>query len=137
MFFFKKQWYNLHDMIQWVMQCRRNTWTRWVVTRGTHEHRRPILIYICCDKRYYIMLYTSPWSIRLGLSWGDEGITPPQAFHRSCNGICSIIKSKFNTDREQLTKWINIHSSLQIIELIYIGFFVGDPIIKNGRVIFH
>jgi hypothetical protein len=42
--------------------------------------------------------------IRLEHLLGDEGITPPQAFHRSCNRTCSIIKSKFNTDSEQLTK---------------------------------
>ena len=66
----------------------------------TTDHQPPSII----NNNIYSSSHKLILLIRLGLSWGDEGITPPQAFHRSCNGICSIIKSKFNTDREQLTK---------------------------------
>ena len=31
-----------------VMQYRDNAWACWAVSRGTHEHRNPMLIYMVC-----------------------------------------------------------------------------------------
>ena len=32
-----------------AMQGRLNAWARCAVARGPHEHRGPMLIYVCCD----------------------------------------------------------------------------------------
>jgi hypothetical protein len=66
----------------------------------TTDHQLPSII----NNNIYSSSHKLILVIRLEHLLGDEGITPPQAFHRSCNRTCSIIKSKFNTDSEQLTK---------------------------------
>ena len=35
------------------MQCRLNAWGCWAVARGSHEHRGPMLIYVCCVQQVF------------------------------------------------------------------------------------
>ena len=40
-------------------QCRLNTWTRWAVALWVHEHRDPMLIFICCVRHVIYCLNTN------------------------------------------------------------------------------
>jgi len=39
-----------------LSQCRPSAWARCAVARGPHEHRGPMLIYVCCIQAYFSML---------------------------------------------------------------------------------
>jgi hypothetical protein len=39
-------------------QCRLNAWARWAVAMGPHEHRGPILIYVCCVQHVFWCINT-------------------------------------------------------------------------------
>ena len=40
------------------IQCHLNTWPRWAVFQGPHEHKGPMLFYVCCVQHVFLMLNT-------------------------------------------------------------------------------
>ena len=51
-------WRRWSYAVRTMAQCRLNAWARWADTREPHEHRGPMLIYVCCVQQVFECLET-------------------------------------------------------------------------------